>query len=94
MEISGVPASFRLGRQVVSWGESIYYGDSLNVVNPYNVSKLATPNAKFKEALLPVNMAYAQFGLTETLSVEGFTALEWKGNQAIPNGSFYSDEDI
>ncbi|MFZ3185336.1 MAG: DUF1302 family protein, partial [Pseudomonas sp.] len=89
-----MPVNLRLGRQVINWGEGIYYGDGLNVVNPVDVGRLVLPNASLKEALLPTNMLALQLGLSDSLNVESFYGLEWKGNELMPTGAFLNDTDI
>lgn len=89
-----MPVSLRLGRQVINWGEGIYYAEGLNVVNPVDVGRLVLPNASLKEALLPTNMLSLQLGLNDSLSFESFYGLEWKGNELMPTGAFLGNEDI
>lgn len=88
------PLSLRLGRQVLNWGEGIYYADGLNVINPVDVGRIVLPNASLKEALLPSNMLSAQLGLSDNLSVESFYGLEWRGNQVMPTGAFLNNSDV
>lgn len=91
--IGEMPVSLRLGRQVINWGEGIYYADGLNVINPVDIGRVVLPNASFKDALLPTNMVSAQLGLTDSLNVEGFYGLEWKGHELIPTGAFLNNQD-
>ncbi|WP_137885967.1 DUF1302 domain-containing protein [Pseudomonas sp. 2FE] len=93
-ELGGMPVNLRLGRQVINWGEGIYYGDGLNVVNPVDVGRLVLPSASLKEALLPTNMVALQLGLSDSLNLESFYGLEWQRNQLMPTGAFLSDNDI
>lgn len=93
-EINGLPLNVRLGRQVINWGEGIYYADGLNVVNPVDVGRIVLPNASLKEALLPSNMLSVQMGLSNSLSLEGFYGLEWRGNQVMPTGAFLNNSDV
>ncbi|MFK8397772.1 DUF1302 domain-containing protein [Pseudomonas sp. BGr12] len=93
-EVGEHPLSFRLGRQVINWGEGLFYADGLNVSNPLDLGRVVLPSASYKDALLPVNMFSAQFGLTENLSVDGYYALEWRRNEIVPTGAFLSDNDI
>ena len=51
-----MPATLRIGRQVLSWGESTFIPNGINSINPIDVAKLRTPGSELKEALLPVNM--------------------------------------
>ncbi|HHK4666130.1 hypothetical protein PA6566_01198 [Pseudomonas aeruginosa] len=93
-DIANHPFSFRLGRQVINWGEGIYYADGLNVANPVDAGRIVLPNASYKDALLPVNMFSTQFGLTDSLSVDAYYAFEWRRNELTPAGAFLSDEDL
>lgn len=88
-----MPVSVRLGRQVLNWGEGIFYADGLNVINPVDQGRVVLPNASFKDALLPTNMISAQLGLTDALSFETFYGLEWKGHEVMPTGAFFNNQD-
>lgn len=93
-ELNGLPLNLRLGRQVINWGEGIYYADGLNVANPVDVGRIVLPNASLKEALLPSNMLSMQLGLSDSLSLDAFYGLEWRGNQLMPAGAFLNNSDI
>ncbi|MDA0191218.1 MAG: DUF1302 family protein, partial [Proteobacteria bacterium] len=68
--LGGRNLNLRLGKQVVSWGESTFIQNGLNVLNPVNVSRLRAPGSELKEGLIPTTMAYASQELTDNLSVE------------------------
>ena len=91
--IGEMPVSLRLGRQVINWGEGIYYADGLNVINPVDIGRVVLPNASFKDALLPTNMLSGQLGLTDQLSLEAFYGLEFQGHELIPTGAFLNNQD-
>lgn len=88
------PVDLRIGRQVLSLGESTFLPNGINVVNPVDLSKLRNPGAELKEALLPVAMIKASIGLTPNLTVEPFWLLEWRQNELEPAGSYFSTNDI
>src|SRR5690606_7387839 len=54
--IADLPGTVRLGKQVVSWGESTFIQGGINSINPADVSALRRPGAELKEAFIPVNM--------------------------------------
>ncbi len=93
-EIGDTPVSARLGRQVVSWGESTFIQGGINSVNPVNASAARKPGVEVKEILLPVNMAYANIGLTDNVTVEAFYQLEWEKTRPDACGTFFSTSDI
>jgi len=92
-DVLDMPLDLRLGRQVVNWGESTFIGGGINAINPMDVSALRRPGAEFKEALLPVNMAYASVGLSDDLSAEAFYQLEFEGHALPGCGSYFSFVD-
>lgn len=87
------PLSLRLGKQVVSWGESTFIFNGINVINPVDVGALRAPGAEIKEALLPINMFYASLGITDDITVEGFVQLEYEKSRIDDCGTFFSTVD-
>jgi hypothetical protein len=92
-ELGEMPLDVRLGKQVLSWGESTFIQGGINQTNPFDVSALRRPGAELKEGLIPVNMAFASLGVTENLSAELFYQLEHQ-ETVIPHcGTYFSDND-
>jgi hypothetical protein len=89
-----MPLDLRLGRQVLSLGESTFIPNGINVVNAVDVSKLRSPGAELKEALLPVNMVKASLGLTKSITIEPFWLLEFRRNELEPAGTYFSTNDL
>ncbi|MGF6692885.1 hypothetical protein M2318_002957 [Metapseudomonas resinovorans] len=92
--IADLPGSVRLGKQVVSWGESTFIGNSINSVNPIDVSAFRRPGAEIKEGLIPVNMFYVSQSLTDNLSAEAFYQLEWDQTIVDNCGTFFAQPDV
>jgi hypothetical protein len=93
-DIAQAPIEFRLGRQVISWGESTFIQGGLNSTNPFDVNALRRPGAELKEGLLPVGMAYFNAGVSENLNVEAFYQYEWEKTQIDGCGTFFSAADF
>ena len=93
-DINYVPVSLRLGRQVLSWGESTFIQGGINSVNPVDASAFREPGAELKEGLLPVNMLYTSIGLTGEITLEAFYQLEWDHTRSDPCGTFFSTVDF
>nr|WP_298171526.1 DUF1302 domain-containing protein [uncultured Pseudomonas sp.] len=93
-DIAGQPGSVRLGKQVVSWGESTFIQNSINSINPVDASAFRRPGAEIKEGLIPVNMFYISQSLTENLSMEAFYQLEWDQTVVDNCGTFFAQPDI
>ena len=92
--IADQPGSVRLGKQVVSWGESTFIQGGINSINPVDVSAFRRPGAEIKEGLIPVNMFYVSQSLTDNLSAEAFYQLEWDQTVVDNCGTFFSQPDV
>ncbi|MEJ2602570.1 MAG: DUF1302 domain-containing protein [Gammaproteobacteria bacterium] len=88
-----VPLDFRIGRQVLSWGESTFIQNGINSINPVDVSAFRRPGAEIKEGLLPVSMISFAAGVTESLSVETFYQLDWERTVIDGCGTYFSQTD-
>lgn len=84
----------RVGRQVISWGESTFIQGGINVINPIDVSKLRVAGAELKEAFLPVDALWASFSITDNLSAEAFYLTEFEQTEADPAGTYFSQNDF
>lgn len=84
----------RFGRQVLSWGESTFIQGGINVINPVDVSQLHVAGAELKEALLPVNMLWGSYNLTQNLSVEATYLLEFAQTNPDPSGTYFATNDF
>lgn len=92
--VGGKSLNLRLGNQVVSWGESTFIPNGINIINPVNLSRLRTPGAELREALLPTPMIWASQELSDTVSVEGFYQFKWKKTRIDPLGTYFSSNDF
>ncbi len=88
--IGDLPGTVRLGKQVVSWGESTFIGNSINSINPLDAAAFRRPGAEIKEGLIPVNMFYISQSLTDRLSMEAFYQLEWDQTIVDNCGTFFA----
>src|SRR5690606_2465240 len=84
----------RLGRQVVSWGESTFIQNGINVINPFDLSALRVAGAELKEAFLPVDSIWASFSLTEKLSLEAVYLAEFEEVEIDASGTYFSANDF
>ncbi|MCE5362446.1 DUF1302 domain-containing protein [Pseudomonas anguilliseptica] len=91
--LGSLPGSVRVGKQVVSWGESTFIGNSINSINPVDAAAFRRPGAEVKEGLIPVNMFYVSQSLTDSLSMEAFYQLEWDQTVVDNCGTFFAPSD-
>jgi hypothetical protein len=87
-------AEFRVGRQVINWGESTFIQNGINVTNPFDVAQLRVPGSELREALVPQGMASISIAATPNFSVEGYYQYEWRKVQPDPVGAFFSGTDL
>lgn len=93
-EVGNMPLTLRVGEQVLSWGESTFIQNSINVINPVDVSKLRVPGAELKEALIPVGIVSASLGVTENVSLEAYWQYDYERIRTDPTGSYFSTNDF
>ncbi len=86
--------NWRVGRQVISWGESTFIQGGINVINPVDVSRLRTAGAELKDAFEGVNMLWGSMDLSQNLSVEALYMFEYRAIIPDPAGAFFSTNDI
>jgi len=92
-EMGEMPLDVRVGRQVLSWGESTFKPGALSNTNPMDVAALRRPGAEIKDALLPVSMAYANLGLNDDTSLEAFYQLEYEASNVPACGTYFATND-
>jgi len=86
------PGTVRVGRQVVNWGESVFIGNSINSINPVDLSTLHSPGTTVSDSLLPTNLLYVSQSLTDSLTLDAFYQLQWDASQAENCGTFFADD--
>lgn len=95
-DLGGIPASFRLGRYALLWGESLFFGDNSIAAGqaPSDVMKeLEQPGAYAKDVFLPVWQASAALQLTDNVSLSGYYQFAWRKDQLPGSGSYFSYAD-
>ena len=92
--LGSMPAELRLGRQVLSWGESTFIQGGLNTINHFDVAALRVPGSELKEAFLPQEMAVFNLQFNDRLSTQLVYLLDWNDTQPEPAGSYFSTNDF
>ncbi|WP_417777806.1 DUF1302 domain-containing protein [Stutzerimonas xanthomarina] len=90
--LGDLPGTVRVGKQVVSWGESTFIGNSINSINPLDAAAFRRPGAEIKEGLIPVNMLYLSQSVSDRLSMEAFYQLEWDQTIVDNCGTFFGSD--
>ena len=91
------PASVRLGRHTLLWGESLFFGANgiAGGQAPLDVIKLSSvPNTTFKEAALPTGKLSGQVQLTPEVAVGAYLTYDWQPTRLVPVGAYLSTSDV
>lgn len=93
-EVAERPLSFKLGKQVLSWGEALLIRNGINSINPLDVAAFSKPGVELKEGQLPVEMLSFSFGLSDRLNLEGFYQYNWRASVLDGCGTFFASSDV
>lgn len=85
----------RLGRQVINWGEGLFYQNGIGATNPVDINALRAPGSEVKEAYMPTFMVYGSYELRDNLTVEGYwqPGKAWEASKIDPCGTYFSTLD-
>jgi hypothetical protein len=85
----------RAGKQVVNWGESNIMGGGIATMqSPEDLNGRVTPGAEVKERLLPQEMLWGSFDLTDNWMVEAYYVWNWRPTIFISPGTLFSPFDF
>ncbi len=95
-DLAGKPATVRLGRHTLLWGESLFFGSNgiAGGQAPLDLVKLlSVPNSQFKETARPTGKLSGQMQLSEALSLGAYIGYEWEKTRLMPVGAYLSASD-
>jgi hypothetical protein len=90
----GMPIQFRVGNQVINWGEGSFLRFGTDVVNPIDFVSLLRPTASVRDVFVPQGMFWAASNVTELIAIEGFYQYDWEPVIDAPVGYFFSADDL
>jgi len=93
-QLAGKPLNVKFGKQVLTWGEALFFQNGINAINPLDVSAFNRPGVELKEGQLPVEMLSFNFGLSDTLSLEGFYQFNFRASVLDGCGTFFQAADF
>ncbi|KJZ64585.1 DUF1302 domain-containing protein [Pseudomonas fluorescens] len=93
-DLSEHEVSARVGRQVINWGEGLFYQNGIAATNPVDLSALRAPGSELKEAFTPTAMAFGSLHLSENLTLEGYwqPGWAWEKTQLDPCGTYFAGD--
>ncbi len=72
----------RVGRQVINWGESLYFSGGISAAQTYmDLPASVSPGVELKEVYLPAGAVFAQINLLENLAFSTYYQWEWQKNR-------------
>jgi hypothetical protein len=84
----------RLGRQVVSWGESAFFQGISGTQSYIDAAAATAPGTEVKEIFLPLGQLYANMEINESWNVEAYYQYEWNKTKQAGVGSYWSNADV
>jgi hypothetical protein len=93
-DLGDMASELRLGRQVVSWGESTFIQNGINTINHFDVSALRVPGSELKEAFLPQEMVNFSIQFSDNFSAQAIYITDWNATVPEPAGSYFSNNDF
>lgn len=93
-DLGNVPITFRVGEQVISWGESTFIQHGINTSNPVDVARSQSPGAELREIFVPVGTVFASAQFTDNFSLSAYYQYEWQNSILPVSGSFLSTNDF
>ncbi|MCO5397333.1 DUF1302 domain-containing protein [Ralstonia soli] len=84
----------KLGSQVVQWGESLYFANIAAAQAPVDAVKGYVAGAEVKDILLPTPQLSMQWNLTPSISLLGYKQFQFRENQLVPPGGYFSYSDV
>ena len=93
-DVGNTYVDFSLGKSVTSWGESTFIPIGMNglVTNPLDLSKLTSPSAGIKEALIPVENITLATGLADGSNLEAYYQFKHRMVGIPASGSYFGSE--
>ncbi|GAB1425352.1 hypothetical protein MASR2M16_25860 [Thauera terpenica] len=87
-------ATVRLGKHVVSWGETLFIPGISGAQGPADGTKAGVPGTEVKDQLLPEDQISMLYEATDKLSLMAHVQYNWHKTIVNAPGSFMSTSDI
>lgn len=93
-KLGGTDLVGRVGRQVVSWGESLFLqGGISSAQSPLDATAANVPGVELRDIFLPVGQA-SVLGKWGSFSLASYYQWEWAKTRLDESGSFFSNTDM
>ncbi len=93
--LGGHPVDFRIGQQVIAWGEQLFLaGGVASAMSHADLTAANLPGVELKEIYMPSESASIRFDVFSNLTMMGFYQWEWEHHILNEPGSYFSDSDV
>jgi len=93
-DIGSRSLAFKLGRQVINWGESTFVLHGINSILAFDQGQLRVPGFELDEVLIPTENLWLSFSPFSRLSMEAFYQLNWRHTEIDASGSYFGSNDF
>ena len=93
-DLAGRPSKLRVGKQVLTWGESILTFGGIGDINPLDFRKAFSAGVQLKELFRPTPMIDFSTSVTDDFSVETYYQFDFKPHVLPASGTFFSPFDF
>lgn len=83
----------RVGRQLVAWGQSLFFSGIALAQSRADATVSFVPGADVKSILLPTNQIAMRLGLTTDWTLLAYYKLEFAATELFPEGDYFSPAD-
>lgn len=84
----------KAGRQVISWGQGLFYPGVNGAQGHVDVVNSNSPGTETKDILLPTGQVSADWAINSMFGLSAYYQYEWQGNDLSPVGSYFSTSDV
>lgn len=92
-QLAGKQGTFKLGQQLLNWGEERYIVGGINVINPMDKREGWRSDMDTRTERIPVSLLYVSQQMTDNLSGEFFYQLDWRPEVNSNCGTFWALND-
>ncbi|WP_232226024.1 DUF1302 domain-containing protein [Salinisphaera hydrothermalis] len=92
-DVRGHDVSFKLGKQLLLWGRSLFTRGSFGSLNAIDLPAFHRPGSEYEQYLIPSGSLSADVGLTKHLDMKAFYQFDWQHSVTDGCGTFYATYD-
>ncbi len=88
------PLEVRAGKQVINWGEGLYFIDGVATQVALDFNAFSTPGAELKEAYIATEALYANLGVGDNSSLEAYYQWKFRPHKLGAQGTIWGDDAL